>query len=389
MDRMLVVARALRQRGHEVRLALKDLSRAYNRIAADGFTMMQSPVWLPQMTNPPRLGNFSAILASAGWLNSPGLAGLITGWRTLFDLNQPDAIICDHAPTAILSARGLGVPTFALGNSFEVPPIQKHFPPMAYWLTGEAAQCTAYDARLLGPTNEALAIVGDPPLRSMTALFEGVHQGVVSIPELTHYLTYPVGTAMLGPAFVDDVGQAPNWPLGATPEGKKIFAYVSPTYHGFEALMAAMKASGLSTLVHAKGISPQAAERLGGATMRLEVNALRMDQVLQDADIIVSHASVGVASAAALAGKIQLGLPQHMEQEMVSRRLVQTGAGLAVPVGTKDADFKGLLARLMGETQFAQAALKLAQQCVGLSPSLTGERAADFVESVIGPTKAY
>jgi UDP:flavonoid glycosyltransferase YjiC (YdhE family) len=387
MDRMLICARALRLRGHEVRMALKDLSRAHHRIAADGFMMMQSPVWLPQMANPPRLANFAAILASAGWLNSPGLAGLVTGWRSLFDLNQPDAIICDHAPTAILAARGRPTPVFAVGYSFEVPPVQKYFPAMNYWNAEEEAHCASYDARVLAPTNEALALLGDPPLQRLTALFDDVHQAIVSIPELAHYPQYPPGTKMFGPAFVDDIGQTPHWPPSATSGTPKVFAYVAPTYGGFDALIAAIKASGFCAIIHAKGLSPQAVERLNCPTVLFEANALRMAEVLREADIVISHASVGTVSAAALAGKIQLGLPQHMEQEMVGRRMVQSGIGLAVPVGTKGADFKQLLQRLHTEPHFAQAARELAHQSKGFSSHLTGERVADFVESVIGNVK--
>ena len=76
-DRLLVTARALRRRGHEATFLLRDVSRAHARIAAAGYRLGQAPVWLPQMANPPRLGNYTSVLAAAGWLDPAGLAALV------------------------------------------------------------------------------------------------------------------------------------------------------------------------------------------------------------------------------------------------------------------------------------------------------------------------
>ena len=124
IDRMLMATRGLRARGHTVQPVLRDLSRAHHRLGAEGLASLQSPVWLPQLANPPALGTYAAVLAAAGWLDPAGLAGLLThGWRGLIKLVRPDWLIADHAPTALLAARGLGLRVHAVGNSFEIPPL--------------------------------------------------------------------------------------------------------------------------------------------------------------------------------------------------------------------------------------------------------------------------
>jgi len=75
IDRLLVLAGALRERGHALSFVLRDLSRVQPRLVTQGYTVGQAPVWLPRLANPPRLGNYSAVLASAGWLDATGLAG--------------------------------------------------------------------------------------------------------------------------------------------------------------------------------------------------------------------------------------------------------------------------------------------------------------------------
>jgi UDP:flavonoid glycosyltransferase YjiC (YdhE family) len=381
IDRMLITARALRVRGHEVTFALKDLARAHGRVVSDGFTVLQSPLWLPRMVNPPQLVNFSAVLAAAGWLDAAGLAGLLSAWRGLFDLTRPDLLVCDHAPTAMLAMKGMGVPMAAIGNSFELPPPQQAFPPMNYWDSIDPAECVRSDERVRAPANKALSLIGAPVLPRLTALFDGVRCLAASLPELAHYPDHGgSGLSLVGPSYVGDTGVAPDWPAGA---GRRVFAYLSPGHADFEPLMAALRNAGVRAIVHAKGLAPDAARRLAGPSLRFESQPVQMDGAVRDADVVVSHASLGTVTAAALAGCAQLVLPNHMEQYMVARRVTESGIGLAVAPGTKGADYPKLLRALLEEPAFRSAAAALAQRHAGVTPAATGERIARELEPLL------
>ena len=198
IDRMLVIAHESRSRGHEVTLLLRDVSRAHARVIGDGFKLGQAPVWLPQMANPPRLANYTTVLAAAGWLDPVGLAALVCAWRTWLNLLQPDLLIADHAPTALLAARGRKLTVWAVGNSFELPPPGPHFAPMAWWDANAAARCAGDDARLLQSANQALALLGDAPLQRLPDLFATAHQALTALPEFDHYGHYPSQIARPG-----------------------------------------------------------------------------------------------------------------------------------------------------------------------------------------------
>ncbi len=332
IDRMLITARALREHGHDVTFALKDLARAHGRVVRDGFTIVQSPIWLPRMVHPPRLVNFSAVLAAAGWLDGQGLAGLLCAWRSLFDLVRPDLLVCDHAPTAMLAMKGRGVPVAAIGNCFELPPHRDVFPAMNYWDAVDASACERSDAMVLAHVNQALARVGDEPLPRLTDLFNGVRCLAASLPELMHYPDGVGDLTLVGPSYVGDSGVVPDWPAAG---GRRVFAYLSPEHADFDAVMNALRRPGLVALVHAKGLSAEASSRLSGPALRFESSPVQMDPVVAGADLVISHASIGTVTAAALAGRPQLVLPNHMEQYMVARRVVEAGIGLAVPPGGK------------------------------------------------------
>jgi Glycosyltransferase family 28 C-terminal domain len=391
IDRMLLSAQALRARGHEVRFLLKDVSRAHARVAAQGFAMGQAPVWLPRLANPPPLGNYTAVLLGAGWMDPQGLAGLIVAWRDAFALARPDVLLCDHAPTAILAARGSGLPVFNIGNSFAVPPPGLHFPPMRIDPgAAELARCASDDEKILGLANRALALLGETPLARLTDLFAPVRRALATLPELAHYgqTAYTAGVDWVGPSYAGTSGVAPAWPAGS---GPRVFAYLSPGYADFNPLMAALKSLaepgklGLVGLVHAKGLAPQAARLLGGERLRLEPEPVQMDPVMRDADLVISHASMGTVTAAALAGKPQLVLPTHAEQDMVAQRVAQAGLGLTVPVGRTGNAFEALLRKLLTEPDYARAAQALAARHAGATPAATGERLADLIEASLRP----
>ncbi len=387
IDRMLSVGRSLRGRGHEPQFLLKDVSRAHLRFGADTaearWWFAQAPVWLPSLNNAPALRNYTVVLAAAGWLNPVGLASLVTAWRAMFELLKPDALVCDHAPTAILAARGLGLPVFSVGNSFELPPAGQNFPPMAFWDAEEHRRCVGQDELLRVAANKALALLGDTPLARLTDLFDGVHRCIMSLPELAHYdQGASASTDIVGPAFVADLGLAPTWPDAAITRGKPpVFVYVNPANAQFERLMAALKALQWPTLVFAKGMSPEAAARLGSPSLRFETQPVRMDAVLHTARLVISHGSVGTVTAAALAGVPQLALPSHMEQWMVSRRIEQAGVGLLVKPEVAAPDWRALLTRLMEEPQFAVAAQALAKRHAGASPRQASDAVVDRMEA--------
>lgn len=377
LDRMLTNARALRARGHTVGFALRDLSRAHGRIAIEGFGMLQAPVWLPPLLKPPPLGNYSALLAAAGWLNAPGLAALVLAWSHLFELWKPDQVLCDHAPTAALAARLAGTPHWLVGNSFEVPPQAEFFPPMNYWLPEHTARCADWDGVVMRQANQALGLLGRNPLQRLTDIFSDAGRAILSIPELTHYPDAAQTAPVLGPSFVDDVGQAPRWPDGT---GPKVFVYLAPTHHDFESVMLALRKCGTPVLGHAKGMTPAQLAQFASPTVHMEPEPLHVAQTLRNADVVVSHAGIGLVSAAALAGKVQLVLPRHTEQSMVARRVEDAGIGLQVPLQQKNTRFEALVQRLFDEPAFSVSARALAEHNAGTSPANSAQALADLLQ---------
>jgi hypothetical protein len=386
IDRMLLQARALRERGHEVRLLVRDLSRAHRRIVSQGFAVGQSPIWLPRLAQGPRMANFAGVLAGAGWLDPAGLAGLLAGWRDAYALSRADVVIVDHAPTALLALRGTGIVAMASGNSFEVPPIGGAFPPLNPDDPKLPPLAPAWDRTVLGPANEALRLAGGPPMARLTDLFRDATRVILSLPELAHFDGYADGEVLwTGPSFVDDVGAEPEWPAG---DGPAVFAYMNPSHAQFEAMAVALRDAGCVALVVAQGVAPDVVARLQTPRLRIVAQPLRMDRVLQRADAVVTYGSLGTVTAATLHGRPMLAMPMHPEQALVSRRVALAGIGLRVDGKADAAQIGRDLHRILHDEGMRQRVRALAARHAGITPAMAGAAVADRIDALLAERAA-
>lgn len=153
------LARSLVARGHQVDFILRDLGVAS---AALGELMQHphvalwpAPIW--QQPSAP-LGqptcNSVDHLMQEGYASPSGLLGLATGWRTILQALDPDLLVADHAPTALLAARGLRFPCVQLESC--AARIPEPPPPQA--------------AQVLSACNTVLAQLGQGPLSTLHEL---------------------------------------------------------------------------------------------------------------------------------------------------------------------------------------------------------------------------
>lgn len=395
LDRMRLIGDALRDRGHRVVFALRDLARAHARIASEGYEVLQAPVWLPTLRHPPHLARYTAVLAAAGWMDDGGLAGLVQAWQGLIRAVGPQALLADHAPTALLASRGWPLARFAFGHAFELPPVADgRFPLLAWWTpevpgSGLGSGSVPEDEpALLAATRRGLALAGAPPLESLTSLFDGVQRGLLSLPEISHYPDLPGSAPMLGPMYAGQAGQAPDWPDAP---GPRVFAYLDPGSDALLATLSALRDLGWPAIVHATGVDPAAASRVAGPTVRVEPLPLALDDTLRTAALVVSHGSIGTVTAAALAGVPQLVMPRHIEQTMVSRRVADGGLGLMLTgvdgTPAAAATLAGAMRQVVASPACAAQAREVALRHRHADPRQAAARAAELVDrALVAPT---
>jgi len=275
---------------------------------------------------PPPLGpappvlNYTDSLRFCGWTDAVQLAGLIRSWRDLFAEVAPDLIVTQAAPTALLAARGGRWPVVTLGSGFDAPARADPMP--AYPGDHTAADLRIAEDRTLAVAEAALRETGSPALGQLRAIFDAGPMLLAAMIQTDHYHPRrqwePGHPPYLGHLFTIDRGSALDW---AGDGRARILAYLRPGAHGFAATAQALAARGRTRdiVLAAPGLPAAAAASLRAAGLRVVDGPLRLDLLLPEADLMVSHGSNGVVAAGLVAGVPQFLVPTQTEQYMLTR----------------------------------------------------------------------
>lgn len=381
LSRLLPVARELEARGHITVFAVRDLMGAEALLAPHGIRAFQAPLWLGQLTNLPDPIAYPEMLMRFGFLNARALTGICRAWRNLVALLRPDLLVLDHAPTALLATRGLGLARLNFGDGFCIPPHQRPMPHFRWWQRENMLRLNDSEQHVMATANEVLRTLDAPPLVGLADLMDCEDCLFCTFAELDHY---PERGARdyIGPIFSLGQGAEVAWPQAA---GPKVFAYLKAGYAGLENILAGLHASQASVLAHISGAARKTLLTYSSARMLLSPVPLDMEQVRTSCDLALCHGGGGTTAAMLLAGKPLMLFPMHMEQTMTARRLATIGAANStIPEVT------GQLARLLKKTladaTFGQAAQRFALDHAGYDQQATIRLAADRCEALVKAT---
>ena len=353
------VGTALRERGHTTIVATRNLQRAEAAFGGTGTPILQAPIgWPPRRPLPvPRV--HAAMLRLAGYEQPAALGPLYRAWRVLLESVGASLVVGDFAPTALLAARGLGIPRVALGTGYAVPPLSSPTPALRPWegdVTREDAQHG--DGHVLQTINRVLARCGDTPLVAMHELYDADARFVLSFPALDHFA--PRDDARYwGTLASGHSNAAPEWPAGT---GPRVFAYLDAGYSGLTHALRQFASLGRPTLVVARDLS-RSADLPDAPNVRIVPTLVNVDVAVAEASVVVSHGGHGTASRALLGGCPLLVLPQHDEQALLGHRLASQQ--LAINVGPRqdiDHDLCALLTPLLEGDTFRNAAAAFARR---------------------------
>lgn len=379
LSRLLPVALALAQRGHNPIFALRDLMGAEAILAPHQIRALQAPLWLGKVTNLPDPISYPEMLMRFGYLNARALTGICRAWRNLVDLVQPGLVVLDHAPTALLATRGLGLPRVNLGDGFCIPPRQRPMPHFRWWQRENMLRVNDSEQHALATANTVLQALDAPPLVGLGELADCDDSLFCTFAELDHYPERGPQN-YIGPIYALGQGAEVRWPQA---QGPRIFAYLKPAYGGLEQVLAALHGAAARVLVHAPGAARQTLARYGSAHLQFSTEPLDMDQVSASCDLALCHGGGGTTAALLLAGKPLLLFPMHTEQMMTARRLASLGvAASVVPEGV--GQLPKLLGKMLANPAPAQAAQQFAQAHAGYDQRQTIALAADRCAALLG-----
>lgn len=326
--RLLHVARELRALGHETAFAFLDLTALAGE-RGPGAEWFQAPIVAPLEKPNQAPANASDILLNRGFGDAATVVGALRGWMGIFGLWKPDLLVADYAPGALLAARAAGLRSIGIGSGFSTPRSYEPVPALRNWATPEPEVLHRCDARLVTATRDAFARI-DAHARAPSRIADVFEPGVslfCTWPEIDPFGARD-GAEYFGPQ--DDVTRGAHvaWLDDALP---RVLAYLKPRDPRFLAILQALRAAAGDAIVAAPGLQPGEAARLSAPNLRVYAEPLALQPLLATADLCVCHGGAGMVARTLQAGVALALLPMHVEQLLVSRRVVDAGAGVLAP----------------------------------------------------------
>ncbi len=357
------IARALRDAGHEVGFALRDLSRAEQALGHEGFTLHQAPVWLPAAPRElPPPANFAEFLCRFGYLDTQALTGMLKGWHAVYRCAAPDLVLLNHAPTALLAARGQGFGVVRFGTGFECWPAGDVRPGLLPGPTAPAGRSRRFEQHVARVIDSALARTGGPRLGVFRNLFAHSPALLCTLEELDPFREMRAAPEYLGPLVVNRGRARVGW---AGRGGPRVLAYLKLEDGRTRRVLHELAAAGVDLLVHVPNLDDAVLDQLRkeGATVVRE--PIDMAVLKEGCDLLVCHGGHGTVATALLSGCPLLLVPSQGEQLMTASRVEACGAGLYAAPDEGPEGFRRKLEQMLGSTAFGATAQRIAARYGG------------------------
>jgi hypothetical protein len=309
------IALALQPLGVKPVFALREIHHAGPALRDFNAPVFVAPHWSKPAAPPFKTGSFADILGANGYTTGERAAGLIGAWDRLIDHVKPDAIVCEHAPSAMLSAFGR-IPVAFVGNGFAVPPADEaQFPPYTPGVGSPEGQDVVLEA-----ISVALRRLGRPAPATLTAPFRGDFRGVYSFPLIDSYRAVR-RERVLGPI-------EPQPPLAPLPDRPRLFVYSALDFARIDALFQCLMDIGPEASVYLRGnLGPRAAI-LRSRGVEVFDKPQPFAEIMPRASVVFSHAGSGFTNAALASGRPHITFPRHFEAKASAMGLEQAGCGI-------------------------------------------------------------
>lgn len=376
LARAAAIAQRLRAEGCGTLVAARDVEYANSLLTPVGIEFVAAPHYRGPGRALRSTLNYSDLLGACGYHDPTTLRAVLRAWLGLLCATRPDALVIDHAPTALLAAKVLEIPRVLVGTGFTIPPAGNPMPPLC--AGARDAELAAADAKVLSCINRALEGIGHPGLARVAALFTDAPVVLTTFREFDHYRDRENAT-YVGPVSPPQQLPKVTWPGSSN---RRVLVYLNSDFRPLADLLSALGQIDADVVCVIPGVPDLVAGRLRGDRVAIYDFPVDIASLLRQASLVVTHGGAGLTTQALTAGVPLLFIPRVIEQEMSARRVEDLGAALVVGAQRSSADFKNALTQMLVEPSFACAAESLACKFAEHDPQSAVDRIAPIVLEV-------
>ncbi len=326
--------------------------------------------------------SFPGLLQTEGWDDANKLGPLVESWRSVYELTKPDILVAQAAPTALLAARDLGFRKAILGSGWDTPARADPMPCFSPEDPGSVRLAHEQEAKVFAIANEVLRTFGSAPLPAFRDLYDVDQTLLVAMAETDHMAPRdaiePDHPPYLGQLITDQSGQELSWIKQDVP---RILAYLRPTNPQYIEIARGLARIGASCdiILAVPGVNPTQAQQLTDKGIRVVDGPVRLDRLLPDCDLGVSHGTNGIGSAFITYGVPQIGIPTHHEQMLFTKAVARAGLGLGIAGDFKADQVVEAIQRALGSKTMKEKTVEVKKSIVARDLHRPAERAAEML----------
>lgn len=245
----------------------------------------------------------------------------LSNWFRIFESCHPDAIVTDHAPSARLAAYVSGIPSFAIGNGFAIPPLTIPLQPFSSSADPGTNERNVFERKLNAITNGTLKRHHCREIDRAAELYFGGSTYLTTFAELDNYERREK-SVFYGPVY----RQTDSATKGEQHRTKsRVFVYLYPDAPILPRILAALDRLSIATVVYAGGRAISGFDADKFESIQLTQQSLALGTEPSPYDLVICQGGGNTVATALLQGIPVLIFPRHIEQSMVGARLKEQG----------------------------------------------------------------
>lgn len=376
--RLLPIVDELLRRGQRVVLAVAQPSAVEPLFAHHTQVKV---LQLPQVIVPLTFSNAAVCPADiwlrCGFASPPHAKVCAMQWIALFEDLDPAVVLVDASPMALYATYLAGIPCFAVGHGFELPPLMpgQNFTP---WESDISAR-TKYSelvlkSALIGLANALMPEMPSASTRvtrlreatSVGALLELVPHALCAWPELDHFDRDRNTGCFLGPIWNSLPHAQPLvWP---DKPGAKVLCYIGLVDKSLDLLWQALQKFGANVVVLSPAGHDWACEAARGWGIVVRQQPVLLESILPGCDAVIGHGGMGFTSMALHAGKPVMLLPTQLEQGLLAYQLCRRGLAINITNCLNMARVKTRVTQLLQDAALSQRVKEISMRYADFSP---------------------
>ncbi|MEI8363314.1 MAG: nucleotide disphospho-sugar-binding domain-containing protein [Betaproteobacteria bacterium] len=380
ISEILPVAKSLKNRGHTVNLLFREI-HGINLSDLDNIPVFQAPVWLANVSGLAESPiSFAEILLRCGYHDENYLIKIIDVWCNTLKLFNPDLLIANYSPTAILAAKILNLPVVTIGTGFYTPPQLNPLPSIRPWLQNNNQRLLESDNRITKTINSVLSAYGTKPIESLADLFKVTKNFFFTYPELDHYRNRVVSNLneYVGPIFDMSRGSEVSWPNDSN---VKVFVYLRPDFRDCELVIRALHLLDYAVIAVIPGLSQFAKENLQGKNLNVYTESIQLSSIVDTCDLAIGYGGNGFTSAMLLSNIPQLIFPTNLEQFLLAQRIEELGACVVVNTEGHTPNYCDLIKQVITKKSLKRSCIEYSKSHSKYNQDYQLNKITDYVES--------